>query len=91
MNQNYNRIYSKAAGCFLGQLAGDALGSAVEFLKPTDIYQKYPNGVRALTGFGLFNTIPGQPSDDSEMAILLARSIIEHKKYDLQKAMEAYK
>ena len=64
---------SRAQGCLLGQLAGDALGSLVEFQSPEEIHRSYPEGVRELADGGTWNTIAGQPTDDSEMALLLAR------------------
>lgn len=36
----------RAQGCLLGQLAGNALGSLVDFQPPDDIRREYPNGVR---------------------------------------------
>ncbi len=39
---------SRAQGCLLGQLAGDALGSLVEFQSPDEIRHGYPDGVREL-------------------------------------------
>jgi len=45
-------ILFRAQGCLLGQLAGDALGSLVEFRTPEDITRDYPNGVRELTDGG---------------------------------------
>ena len=89
---NINKDYLKRAqGCFLGQLSGDALGSLVEFQTPEQIKTEYPNGVRVMTDGGTFNTIAGQPTDDSEMALLLARSIIKNNKYDSRAALETYK
>jgi ADP-ribosylglycohydrolase len=38
-------ILSRARGCLLGQLAGDALGSLVEFRAAEDIRREYPSGV----------------------------------------------
>jgi ADP-ribosylglycohydrolase len=66
---------SKAQGCLLGQLAGDALGSLVEFQSPGEIRRSYTDGVRELADGGTWNTIAGQPTDDSEMALLLARML----------------
>jgi len=43
---------SRAQGCLLGQLAGDALGSLVEFQSPEQIRRKYPKGVRELANGG---------------------------------------
>ena len=53
---------TRAQGCLLGQLAGDALGSLVEFRAPQDIRREYPNGVRELANGGTWNTIAGQPT-----------------------------
>ena len=80
----------RAQGCLLGQLAGDALGSLVEFQTPEQIRRKYPNGVRELADGGTWNTIAGQPTDDSEMALLLARMLADQGRYDPEEARKAY-
>lgn len=79
MNVDPNTL-SRAQGCLLGQLAGDALGSLVEFQSPEQIRRKYPDGVRELADGGTWGTIAGQPTDDSEMALSLARMLIKHKR-----------
>ncbi len=81
---------SRAQGALLGQLAGDALGSLVEFQSPETIRRQYPDGVRLLADGGYWDTIAGQPTDDSEMALALARSIVEHGKYIPDAARRAY-
>ena len=81
---------SCAQGCLLGQLAGDALGSLVEFRRPEDIRREYPSGVRELADGGTWNTIAGQPTDDSEMALALARMLAEKGRYDAEEARKAY-
>jgi ADP-ribosylglycohydrolase len=81
---------SRAQGCLLGQLAGDSLGSLVEFQTPQDILERYPHGVRELADGGHWNTIAGQPTDDSEMALLLARMLAETGRYDSDDARKAY-
>jgi ADP-ribosyl-[dinitrogen reductase] hydrolase len=80
----------RAQGCLLGQLAGDALGSLVEFQSPETIRRKYPDGVRQLADGGTWGTIAGQPTDDSEMALMLARTLIKHRRYDAEEARKAY-
>jgi len=52
----------RAQGCLLGQLAGDALGSMVEFQRPEDIRREYPDRIRKLADGGRWNTIAGQPT-----------------------------
>jgi ADP-ribosyl-[dinitrogen reductase] hydrolase len=74
----------------LGQLAGDSLGSLVEFQSPEQIRRKYPDGVRELADGGTWGTIAGQPTDDSEMALMLARMLIKQRRYDPAEAREAY-
>jgi ADP-ribosyl-[dinitrogen reductase] hydrolase len=77
-------------GCLLGQLAGDSLGSLVEFQSPEKIAWKYPEGVRELADGGTWGTIAGQPTDDSEMALALARMLLKFRRYDADEARDAY-
>jgi ADP-ribosylglycohydrolase len=74
----------------LGQIAGDALGSMVEFQGPAQIQREFPGGPRHISGSRQFQTLPGQPTDDSELALLLARSIIHSGGYDQEAAAKAY-
>ena len=62
-----------AEGCLLGQLAGDSLGGLVEFRSAASIKSAYPAGVRELADGGHWGILAGQPTDDSEMALMLAR------------------
>lgn len=86
---NIARI-ERAQGCLLGQLSGDALGSLVEFQSLEQIRKTYPAGVRDMADGGTFNTIAGQPTDDSEMALGLARMLISHGTYDASAAKQVY-
>jgi ADP-ribosylglycohydrolase len=45
-------MVDRAQGCLLGQLAGDSLGSLVEFRAPDDIRRKYPKGFREFADGG---------------------------------------
>ena len=83
-------VVARAQGCLLGQLAGDALGSLVEFKTPEHILREHPDGVRNLVDGGTWNTIAGQPTDDSEMALLLARLLANQGRYDPEQARKAY-
>jgi len=83
-------MLERAQGCLPGQLAGDSLGSLVEFRAPDDIRREYPNGVRELADGGTWNTIAGQPTDDSEMALSLARMMADQGRYDPDEARKAY-
>lgn len=81
---------SRAYGCLLGQCAGDALGQQVEFESAAAIRKKYPEGIRTMEDGGTWNVFAGQITDDSELALLLARSIVSAGHYDLKKVSEAY-
>jgi len=83
-------LLRRAQGCLLGQLAGDALGSLVEFQPAEAIARRYPHGVRLMEDGGTFNTIAGQPTDDSEMALLMARAILQQGAYDAEAVARAY-
>ncbi len=87
---NSSGVVSRAQGCLLGQLIGDALGSLVEFQPPGRIRRSYPGGVRDMADGGTWNTIAGQPTDDSEMALQLARSLESLGKFDQEEARKSY-
>lgn len=81
---------SRSQGCLLGQLAGDALGSAVEFRSAAEITRSHPDGVTRLTDGGTWNLIAGQPTDDSEMALALARTLVSEGAFDPTAVGQAY-
>lgn len=89
-HQNQSLIVKRAQGCLLGQLAGDALGSQVEFLSAEQIRAQYPDGLREMSGGGHLKTLAGQPTDDSEMALLLARLLADRHTYEQNAARQAY-
>lgn len=84
-------VLQRAQGCLLGQLIGDSLGSLVEFQTPEEIKKLYPQGVRDLADGGTWDTLAGQPTDDSELALMLANSLVAQGKYDRITVLEAYK
>jgi len=71
-------------------LAGDALGSLVEFQSADRIRTRYPDGPELLEDGGSWNTIAGQPTDDSELALALARSIVKEGRYGAEEVATAY-
>lgn len=81
---------ARAQGCLAGQIAGDSLGSLVEFESPASIEQRYPGGARFLSDGGTWDTIAGQPTDDSELALALARSLALLGSYDEETVARAY-
>jgi len=83
-------IIQRAQGCLMGQLVGDSLGALVEFKTAKEIASIYPQGVRDLADGGTWNTIAGQPTDDSEMALALARTLVAQQSFDREAIREAY-
>jgi ADP-ribosylglycohydrolase/fructose-1,6-bisphosphatase/inositol monophosphatase family enzyme len=84
-------LLSRAQGLLLGQVAGDSLGALVEFQKEAQIAERFADGPRRLEDGGVHSTLAGQPTDDSEMALALARTIAAAGRYDPTAAIEAYR
>ena len=81
----------RAHGCLLGQVIGDSLGALVEFKSAAEIAAAFPGGVRELADGGVYHTIAGQPTDDSEMALALGRSLVFKKTYEPELVLTAYR
>jgi ADP-ribosylglycohydrolase/fructose-1,6-bisphosphatase/inositol monophosphatase family enzyme len=81
---------SRAQGCLLGQVAGDNLGALVEFSGSEDIAKRYPDGPRLLVDGGYWDLMAGQPTDDSELALALARSIVAEDRFDRAAVKHSY-
>jgi ADP-ribosylglycohydrolase/fructose-1,6-bisphosphatase/inositol monophosphatase family enzyme len=82
---------ARAQGCLLGQIAGDSLGGLVEFQSGESVRQGHPEGPRRLMDGGHWDILAGQPTDDSEMALALARSIVAEGRFERGGALEAYR
>lgn len=83
-------LLRRAQGALLGQLCGDALGSLVEFQHPDEIAEDYPEGVRELQDGGTWDLVAGQPTDDSELALALARSLVRRAAFDPVEVARGY-
>lgn len=73
-------IESRISGLFVGAAVGDALGAPFEF-RPAGTYKKrFPSpvlgGCGELIGGGGFNWAPGEFTDDTQMAMVLAESML---------------
>jgi ADP-ribosyl-[dinitrogen reductase] hydrolase len=80
----------RAFGCMLGLVIGDNLGSQVESRSARDIWADYPKGVRDLAVSPVWQTLAGQPTDDSELGLALARSLAGLTEYDPEAVATAY-
>lgn len=61
-------------GTLLGLAAADALGGAVEFMPRAALRRAHPDGVREITGGGPHDLRPGEVTDDTAMALAIARA-----------------
>lgn len=80
----------RARGVLWGQAVGDALGTAVEFERAAHIAERFPNGLREVLGGGPFALERGQITDDTELALCLARSLAERARYDEEDVVRRY-
>ncbi|QEM69658.1 ADP-ribosyl-[dinitrogen reductase] hydrolase [Geobacter sp. FeAm09] len=80
MHNPYNRaeVSSRATAAFIGMAIGDALGATVEFMTASEIAAKYGT-FKDISGGGWLRLKPGQVTDDTEMALCIARAIVENQ------------
>jgi ADP-ribosyl-[dinitrogen reductase] hydrolase len=67
-------VESRYLGCLIGLACGDALGGAVEFRSRESIGSEFPDGVRDILGGGPHNLEIGEVTDDTAMALAIARA-----------------
>jgi ADP-ribosyl-[dinitrogen reductase] hydrolase len=70
-------------GCLLGLACGDALGGPVEFKSRQWIAERYPNGVRDFVGGGWLSLEPGEITDDTQLTLAMARSLVKGGPLDM--------
>lgn len=67
-------VQSRYTGALLGLAVGDALGGAVEFSPRSALARSFPDGVREITGGGPHGLRKGEVTDDTAMALAIARA-----------------
>jgi len=76
----------RCAGLVIGAAVGDALGAPFEFRRAGSYKQHFPTseygGIGELIGGGTFDWLPGEFTDDTQMAMSLALSILECGGFD---------
>jgi ADP-ribosyl-[dinitrogen reductase] hydrolase len=65
-------------GCLIGLACGDALGGPVEFDTRGQMDERYPGGLRDFIGGGWLRLEPGEITDDTQMTLDVARSLVAH-------------
>ncbi len=81
--------FDKMLGCMFGLAVGDALGLTVERMSPDEIWRQHKVH-KEIIGGGWLSVDAGEVSDDTDMALCLANSIIECGGYDLFGAAKKY-
>ena len=76
-----NGFEDRAKGVLLGLACGDALGRPVEFASPEQIKREHGR-VTEMLGNGTHRQPSGTITDDTEMALCIARSLIEQEQFD---------
>jgi ADP-ribosyl-[dinitrogen reductase] hydrolase len=82
-----DRVGDRVAGGLLGLCVGDALGATTEFMSPSEIARRLGRHTE-ITGGGLFKWAPGQGTDDSDMAMAVARAYVAG--YSLERVSEGF-
>lgn len=76
-------MIGRAMGCLIGHLAGDSLGSRYEFML-------HPKVKPVLEDGGFWGLAAGQPTDDGELMLTLAMSIVTQGGFSQPKVLAAY-
>src|SRR5918995_638307 len=64
-------------GTLLGLACGDALGGPLEFVERDEIAARFPTGVTEFIGGGWLSLDPGEVTDDTQQALILAESLTD--------------
>ncbi len=78
----YEEVRERARGAFLGLAIGDALGAPAEFMTAGEIKTKY-GLLKEIVGGGWLRLKPGQVTDDTEMALCIARAVASRRQWEL--------
>ncbi len=76
----------RVMGALVGSAVGDALGAPFEFGPPDAYSARFPTAARGahteMCGGGSLGWEPGEFTDDTQMALLLAESLVAHRELD---------
>lgn len=79
-----------AVGPVLGALIGDAAGATLEFLGRQPTAQDVEQAL-GMCGGGIWDTAPGQVTDDGELTLALLQALAGQPSYDVNRAAQAYR
>jgi ADP-ribosyl-[dinitrogen reductase] hydrolase len=86
---NLEYIKSRARAAFIGMAIGDALGAPVEFMTAGEIGAEY-GLLKEIVGGGWLRLKPGQVTDDTEMALCIARALVKNGGWSLTAIAENF-
>lgn len=81
-------VYDRALGAWYGQIIGDNQGAHFEFKEPSQIDV---STLHTMHDGGYWKLIAGQGTDDTEMALALARSLLRRGGFDKDDVLASYK
>lgn len=82
-------LESRASAAFLGLAIGDAFGATVEFMTEREIAAQY--GVHwNIVGGGWLRLKAGDITDDTQMSLVLARSLVQRNGFDAQDVADGF-
>ena len=76
------RRADRVAGCLVGLAVGDALGAPLEFSTRREVRNRFPQGLREMIVSPQRGK--GEYTDDTQMALLIAESLLEKKAFVAQ-------
>ena len=82
-------LEDRALAAFLGFAIGDALGATVEFMTKREITARYRIH-RNIIGGGWLRLAPGRVTDDTEMALMLGRSLVRRGDLDVHDVCDQF-
>ncbi|WP_326596061.1 ADP-ribosylglycohydrolase family protein [Streptomyces brevispora] len=80
---------NRAAGAVVGSAVGDALGAPFEFGAAGVYTARFPDGAGTMCGGGGWD--PGEATDDTQMAVLVAESLLERGGPDLPDLFDRFR
>jgi len=78
---DHEALRDRYRGALVGSAVGDALGATLEFMSRDGIARQYGQ-LRDIVGGGWLNLPAGEVTDDTQMALCIARSLVECGTFD---------
>lgn len=82
-------LKQRALGAYFGLAVGDALGAPVEFMTSREIAHRH-GVLKTMIGGGWLKLKPGQVTDDTEMCLILGRSLLASEVWNPATAADGY-